>query len=461
MVALAPVVTLAFFVVQSSAISLAKPHLRGGGGNVRPMVMHMFAQDCTRRKTSTNVTGDIAVLKDGYYLVDCVKDYMFEHADRFGNNKASYKPEQVANVSIVHYSSQVAREDRESMSHQVCFRFCRTIPDMGFFGLTNGRDCYCTPYYKASAGDSSMCDAPCDGDSTTMCGGKSKSSVFGMHYCGNTAEEAEEAYNQLSELSQDLSESVETVGATFQEMQDRAAAFQDKFGKVGDAAASDLLQSAKVYAGELEKAHAEGTKLVDSVDSMKSELSAATGSSVEAQNIAEDLRTKFDSTTIETEDLLAKMKKHVEASTGSKFEGNVINASNASNENNASAQYYHAMYFVNKVNASLPSTCSGTKAEEPIVATKDVCARACDGDVHECVGFSFFPFEANDKGLCFLMSKLKTLTFYTKCAESDVQYGTSCFVKFSKFNGATLKPDPSGKCEMCLKEAKQADRCFN
>jgi hypothetical protein len=37
---------------------------------------------------------------------------------------------------------------------------------------------------------------------------------------------------------------------------------------------------------------------------------------------------------------------------------------------------------------------------------------------------------------------------------------TKCMVKFSDFEGTTLKPNPSGKCDNCLREATKADRCF-
>jgi len=124
------------------------------------------------------------ILKDGFRQVDCVKDQMYSDGDKFGDNKYDYKAS--SKVSIVHYDAHVAKEDREEMTQKVCFKFCRTVPNMGFFGLTNGRHCYCAPYYKAMASDSSQCDATCPGDSTLMCGGKSKSSIFTMHMCAST-----------------------------------------------------------------------------------------------------------------------------------------------------------------------------------------------------------------------------------------------------------------------------------
>eukprot|EP00972_Heterocapsa_arctica_P056273 8301984-Heterocapsa_arctica.AAC.1 len=39
----------------------------------------------------------------------------------------------ISNVSVVHYTEVVPKEDREAMTHDVCFSFCRSVPDMGFW----------------------------------------------------------------------------------------------------------------------------------------------------------------------------------------------------------------------------------------------------------------------------------------------------------------------------------------
>jgi hypothetical protein len=122
------------------------------------------------------------VLKDGFWFVDCVKDRLLEHGDKFGNNKFAYEMES-SKVSIVRYLEHVAKEHRSPMTHEVCFEFCRSVPNMLFFGLAHGRDCYCAPFYDMMAGDSSECNAVCEGDTDTMCGGMQKSSIFQMHSC--------------------------------------------------------------------------------------------------------------------------------------------------------------------------------------------------------------------------------------------------------------------------------------
>jgi len=133
---------------------------------------------------------------------------------------------------------------------------------------------------------------------------------------------------------------------------------------------------------------------------------------------------------------------------------------NAADAGNSGAQYKSAMYFVDKEFEAVPSTCTGDSSESPVVGTFDSCARACDNDVHECVGFQYVHTTSQeaDYGLCFLFKKLKTVRYYTGCGEQGAP-NVKCYAKFFKFEGTSIAPDASGKCENCLKEAKQADRC--
>ena len=62
------------------------------------------------------------------------------------------------------------------MTPSVCFEFCRTVPNMNFFGLINGRDCYCEHYYQTTSAEGT-CDLPCEGDSASICGGSDMSSL--------------------------------------------------------------------------------------------------------------------------------------------------------------------------------------------------------------------------------------------------------------------------------------------
>merc|ERR1719326_715329 len=191
------------------------------------------------------------VLKDGFLPVKCVKDYMYYRGDKFGDNKHDYKLGPVSRVSIVHYDAFVAKEDRAEMTQKKCFEFCRTVPNMGFFGIVNGRGCYCTPYFSAMASDSSQCDAVCEGDNALICGGKSKSSVFAMHMCDSTEDDLGLATDKASDLKSSLDDKTKEAKGLAGDMQALGADLQKSFGAVGDSGASGLAQNAKVFAGTL------------------------------------------------------------------------------------------------------------------------------------------------------------------------------------------------------------------
>lgn len=439
--------------------------------------MHLFQQDCslvhrtvTKSKTRMpgagmnpdNITSDV-VLKDGYYQVDCVDDYMYYHGDKFGDNKVEYELGDVSNVSIVHYAAHVAKEDRQPMTHEVCFSFCRTVPDMNFFGILNGRDCYCTPYYQSVAGDDSMCDSVCEGNPTTMCGSKTKSSVFGMHMCANTGEDLAFAKGRMTDVESELSASLSTLSDAAKTMQDSAEFYQGHLGQNGDPAASDLMQTAKVEAGKLNETAGAAKKVEDDMGDYKGQEGAMGPSftSVEDVSNAEALIRKMDKATSQGETAVDDMAEVLSANI------------NSNGTENASKQYYSAMYFVDKKFVDSPSTCGGEAAATPMVGDLDGCARACDNAIHDCVGFSFFPaIGGSSKGLCFLMSSFKSLTYWKGCGQTgnflQVKGGKGspdpmevrCMAKLSKFEGTTLKPDKSGKCKQCLKDLTGRDSCL-
>jgi len=393
------------------------------------------------------------VLKDGFMQVDCVKDYMYYRGDKFGDNKHDYKLGPVSNVSIVHYNAFVAKEDRKPMTQKVCFEFCRTVPNMGFFGVVNGRGCYCTPYFKAMESDSSQCDSGCEGDSTVFCGGKSKSSIFAMHMCASTESDLSEWSGKASALKSSMDAKVITAKGLSDDMQKAAVALQKSFGAVGDSGATGLMQDAKVFAGTLvhkaEDAEAAATKLGD---------------------LAKASATLKDFTAPATVTRAERLMEQTEAAIGAgesatdALDEVLALASPRPDVAGAAKQYYPVMYFIDKAFENEPSTCGGSTVNEPIVGeSRDGCASACDADIHSCVGFQYFD---GPQKLCFLFSKLKTAFYYTGCGKSFLQetrkapFDVTCYGKLSKFEGTSLKPDPSGKTSFGLKKLTKADRCF-
>eukprot|EP00419_Tripos_fusus_P085722 CAMPEP_0172864640 /NCGR_PEP_ID=MMETSP1075-20121228/80913_1 /TAXON_ID=2916 /ORGANISM="Ceratium fusus, Strain PA161109" /LENGTH=96 /DNA_ID=CAMNT_0013713579 /DNA_START=9 /DNA_END=296 /DNA_ORIENTATION=- len=93
----------------------------------------------------------------------------------------------------------------------------------------------------------------------------------------------------------------------------------------------------------------------------------------------------------------------------------------------------------------------------------DDCAAACDSEIGDCVGFSYFAHKKS--GLCLLLGKFKSVTYYSGCKKERkliqtrqnlghrAAEGTKCMAKFSLFEGTTLKPDPSGRCKQCMGKA--------
>merc|ERR1740138_348517 len=434
--------------------------------------MHRYAQDCGTESTlrikkgsaallqQNNVPGaGIAkftpfetVLKDGFLEVDCVKDYMFYRGDKFGDNKYDYKLGPVSNVSIVHYDAFVAKEDRVEMTQKVCFEFCRTVPNMGFFGIVNGRGCYCTPYFTPMASDSSQCDAVCEGEKSLMCGGKSKSSVFAMHMCDSTKDDLSTRSGKASSLKADMDAKVKNAKGLSKAMQTMGAAVQKSFGAVGDSGASGLAQDAKVFAGKLEHSAEDADEAAEKLGSLVKDASSLKdftdpATVTKAERIMEDVDESVAAGEVATD----KLDKLIALATSKTKKG-------------AAKQYYPVMYFVDKEFDAVPSTCSGKQVAEPIVGeSEDGCASACDAQIHSCVGYQYL--KDKDSSLCFLFSKFETGFYYTGCGKSFLQAGAApfeakCVAKLSKFEGTTLKPNPSGKCKQCFKTLTKADRCY-
>jgi len=427
--------------------------------------MQMFRADCTvgHKMPGAGMTPDSIepfkqVLKDGYYGVECVDDYMFLHGDKFGSNAGVYELETVANVSIVHYDYLVAAEDRESMTPGVCFSFCRTIPDMGFFGIRNGKDCYCTPYYKSIAGDDATCDVVCEGDGTQICGSLTKSSMFGMHQCSSTQTDLNDDSTKLDTMKTDLTALTGDLSTAGSGMQSAAAEYQTLFSSAGDPVAADLMQTAKVRAGELEALAAESKRLTDKMTTAHGDATGMSGNDFTAADkltAAEEVLNRMEGLTADG------------VATTGEVQGMLDKTAPSAAGAGAEEQYYPVTYFVDKELVNMSTTCGGKAAHTPLVGNVSTCAAACDADVHECVGFNFFPKAGSltpEQGLCFLLSKFKTMTYYTKCdSASSAQVDPKevrCHAKFSKFEGTTLAVDGAGKCKECFKEITKAERCF-
>jgi hypothetical protein len=63
------------------------------------------------------------------------------------------------------------------LTPQICSALCHGFK---FFGLQDGYGCYCGNDYGNQGGKvpETDCDMPCNGDSSTMCGGESRNSIY-------------------------------------------------------------------------------------------------------------------------------------------------------------------------------------------------------------------------------------------------------------------------------------------
>jgi hypothetical protein len=464
--------------------------------------MHMYKQDCWKRRpivltqltqavfkkaNKTALPGAgmqgadaiepfVSVLKDGFSETACIKDYMFHHGDAFGSNKHTYEIAGRSNVSIVHYKAVVPSEDQKAMSQEVCFDFCRTVPDMLFFGLTHGRDCYCAPFFQMTSGDTSKCDSVCEGSPTTMCGGMTKSMIFEMHLCADTANDLSEVVGKAGDLATNMEGVGSEAETTAKDMQAIAAAGQDMFGKAGDPTASDLMQQGKVFAGEVQHAAEDTLKIQATLSEQKgkaNKMKEGDFTSFEVIKEAESLIDDMEKTVAEGEASLETSLDLLGLAQGKKVDMNDEGEEGGKEGGEQIKQYKNIMYFVDPAAEEMPSTCGGDLIKKPMVAaTPNDCALACDAEGIACAGFSYFGHESGTSdSICFLFTKFKETTYYTECGKGGfLQAGAlkakrapedvMCYAKFTSFSGTSIKPDPSGKCDKCLKKVNKAQRCF-
>lgn len=409
------------------------------------LVVDTYTAQChkkVRRRvlgTRGNVaTQDEFVVKDGFWYVGCEKDTMFNG------------PPKGINVSVVHYEEVTPKEDRKPVTPEMCFSFCRSKPEMRFFGLIHGRDCYCTPYIDPEANDDSACDAVCEGDSSKTCGSMTKTSVFEMHVCGAAivSKRMKDNAALAKQSAKKLMDLVQRAMSVAQGLQHAGSKLQGVFGQAGDPAASNLMQQAKESAGKLQHIAEAAEKAAKSANADIKEASNFTQSPT-----GEEVVRIFD-----LNERLEKFGAMVEAeikalsATVEKYDPT---HSKATMSAKPSEQYYPILYFAGeRKRQDVPTTCTGNVIGEPkFVNNGDACAAACDDQIHTCVGYSLVG------QVCFLLSSFKEAQFYVNCTGEEKPKPT-CMAKLSKFQGTSLKPEGTGRCKECLKKMVQADRCF-
>lgn len=282
-----------------------------------------------------------------------------------------------------------------------------------------------------------------------MCGSKTKSSIWEMHMCANTAQDLANAVNASKKITDPLQAASGIAANAGKRGQKGSASLQHIFGQAGDPTASDLLQQAKVRAGELTHMSDDANKLLQGLTAAQ-EKAAGTQQvqSLAAVKEAEALVSSINADTAKAKTTLQTLSAEV---------AYYSQANNA----NATKEYYPLMYFVDTAFVNYSTTCGGDLATKPLFVNETQCATVCNALLTSCAGFGFFKPKQTQgsSSVCFLFSKLKSATYYTGCKD-EPQNQAKCSLKFASFVGTSLKPDPSGKSTWALKELTNAARCF-
>lgn len=383
----------------------------------------------------------VTVLKDGFFEVGCFTDQMLEFADKYGKEKDKYGSfAKAARVSIVHYNEIVLEEKRQPMTQIVCFEFCRTLPDMVFFGINNGNGCYCMPYYKPGPSDNTQCDVPCPGDSTEMCGNRRKSSVFEMHLCAETGARLMESMTEAKQALDFYFEEAVMSNVIGSQMVRSGIALEKMGGDSGAMEASQNGKSAQIKAKKLSQAYQPTydayTELLAAYKDAHGLLGSSFSSSADA-NLAEYAMRQMRKTVTPVLGGAAEMHTTIKLAYpvidtqtfGDDPDANDPVAVKLSQGKDASYDFRPASYAWDKSFVSPQSSCTGPAIGAPIVGLgiKD-CARVCEATVHPevCRAFAFYqivesePFEGKGlSDLCFLFSDIKRLKTFA-CTEDDL-----------------------------------------
>merc|ERR1740121_2600438 len=86
----------------------------------------------------------------------------------------------------------VQLEDALAMTVDRCFTFCAEKQNTGFFGVEDGRKCWCAPTFNGGKLEADRCDVPCAGNQKEKCGGVGgAASVHMLFNCPATPSHAE------------------------------------------------------------------------------------------------------------------------------------------------------------------------------------------------------------------------------------------------------------------------------
>jgi hypothetical protein len=414
--------------------------------------------DQTLKDEGRSLTGSVGgeepyvtVLKDGWFEVGCYFDRMLTAGDKFGNDADQYKmgATESVNVSIALYDELILDEDKESMTPTVCFEFCRTLPDMVYFGIANGGYCYCAPYYHPKPGDESKCDSPCPGDNTVVCGNmKGKSSMFEMHLCDDVAEDLATAMGAAKDALDYYMETALFAKELGEKMTASGQALQTIGGLSGAPGAADNGQKAMVASKALTQGFMGESETYEKClaayelgKDYEGKDFTSSGNAIAAEHATKDMKGTVGGVvtgaTATHDAIIAAYPAFDQVVFGDEPDGGDAAAMKLKplidGDEQKEADFRVASYAFDTTYEPAHSSCTGVSTGAPMMGLgKDGCALACEATVYPdvCVGFSFYTLTGADD-ICFMFADIETVETFT---------GPEALLQT---NGKKADPDPA------------------
>lgn len=369
----------------------------------------------------------VTALKDGFFEVGCYMDSMTVFGDKYGNEKDKYNS--LSDNSIVRYEEIILKDEQKPITPTLCFEFCRTLPDMVYFGINNGRHCYCTPFFKPQPADESSCDVMCAGDSTAFCGNKEKSTIFEMHLCDDTrgnlqqamedSQVALEFFYEMAVLSSDLADKMTAGGLALEKAAgDAGAPKAADNGMSAKKASKPLSQGYQEFDGQYETlltAYKEGDSL-KTADFTKADKATA------AEHATKTMKDNFPVVYKAAKAMYAAVKlayPPVATLLGDEPDSGDSIAEALAKPDDGGFDYRLAAYALDTTFPAMLSTCTGPIIGSPIVGLDLVqCSKACSATVYpsKCVAFSYYMVDGKD--LCFMLADIATFTTF-ECGDNS------------------------------------------
>jgi len=462
-----------FFEKMNLFQTTARTQLRGSRSNhpgVDSLAKPGVGVEQTRADNGRSLSGKVSgkdpyvtVLKDGWFYVGCYTDAMLEFGDKYGKNKYKYKMGGIdgGNVSIARYSELVLKQKQEKMTPQICYEFCRTVPGAVFFGISAGRECYCTPWFEPMPSDDKVCTATCEGDDLKICGSTAgKSSIWEMHLCADAETDLRNSMEEAKNALDFFFENVLLANDLGKRMSASAEKLEEVGGVAGSTTAADNARFANGASKVLAQAYMKGSD-----DYMQLRLNYGDGLFLSDKDFTDaETLTRVERTIDATEPLSSKVvgfasdvhllnelaytptdevvfgdapeSVDVVVDTAATALAEVMRAQEEKRDISStlgSGLFRDVSYAFGTTTKPEASSCSGEVIKAPLMGLGlDGCAVVCQAQP-ACHAFAFYAM-AGASDICFMLSEITAAEAFS--CEGDAQAtgspaGGRCMVKMA------------------------------